>query len=1062
MGFKQPERLLRLVCLLTSVTAVLYGQGSVTFFGAVTDPSGAAVSGATITVLNTGTGAARQTVSGGEGDYVISQLPIGLYSVSAEAPGFKKFVLGNIRAAVDENRRVNVELQVGEITESVTVQSEATQVETRSGALREVIDSARIVELPLNGRNPLQLQYLVAGSGGINTAGQEQNDSVSINGSRPNTNNYTLDGADNHDPYFNTPSIFPNPDALEEFSLQTSSYAADRGRNAGAIMNAVTRSGTNLPHGTLFEFVRNEKFNARNFFIAAAPPFKRNQFGGTAGGPIRKDKTFFFGSYQRTTERSSPGSVNPTLISAAQRQGDWSNAGLRTPLKDPLGGTFPNSIIPPSRLNKAARGFLDAFVPIPARADGLYPFASQQKIDDNQAVGKIDHILTVNNRLSGRFLYNRNGNYQMANNVTLPGFLALIKYRNYAATGTDTYILSPRLINVFTFGYNQIDRDQVSIVPGNKSWVDFGAGFVRAFPGDPDVGFDTNVNGYFRPQARYPLHHYRKSFQFSEGMNWTRGAHFLRYGVDIRRDLLKLQENFQCDPQVVFRATFTGNAAADLLVGLPTSFTQIAPTSNNPRTTEIGAYFQDDWKASRRLTLNLGLRWDPFFPNSDPDGRFAQVRLGQQSARFPSAPAGYVFAGDPGVPQSTIESQYQDWGPRFGFAFDPRGDGRMSIRGGYGIFYSQVRQQANNQVSNDQPFAIQLSVTNPTGGLDRPYADTGNPFPFNAPTTPQEMAAYKFLLPLNVTQWDWHFRNSIAQQWNFTVQRELASSWVATAAYVGSKGNHLFIGSELNPAVYGRPGKTVDARRLYYPTFTNVTNQTSNGSSIYHALQLTVNRRMRHGLTVLANYTWSKMIDLGSGDGSLPQNTFDLRAERGRSEHDVPHRFVGSFIYELPALRGRGRLARQVLGGWEINGIVTLWSVTPFSVASGVDNSGTAVNQDRPNVVGNWRVGGERSKNDRILQYFNTAAFAQNPAGTFGNAGRNILRGDFRENLDLGLIKNFPVTERHRLQFRGEFFNLANHANLGNPNGGVSAPTFGRITSAGAPRVIQLALKYMF
>ena len=1055
-------KLLLLVCLLTGWTAALYGQGSVTLFGAVTDPSGAAIAGAAVTVLNTETGAARQTVSGADGGYVISQLPIGLYSVSAEATGFKKVVLGNVRVAVDENRRVNIELQVGAITESVTVQGEATQVETRSGSLREVIDSARIVELPLNGRNPLQLQYLVAGSGGINGAGQEQNDSVSINGSRPNTNNYTLDGADNHDPYFNTPSIFPNPDALEEFSLQTSSYPADRGRNAGAIMNAVTRSGTKVLHGTLFEFLRNEKLNARNFFSATVPPFKRNQLGGTLGGPIRKEKTFYFASYQHTAERSSPGSVNPTLLSRAQRQGDWSNAGLRTALKDPLGGTFPNNIIPASRLNKAAQNFLEAFVPIPTRADGLYPFASQQKIDDDQAVGKIDHILTENNRLSGRFLYNRNGNYQVANNTSLPGFLALIKYRNYSATGTDTYILSPRLINVFTFGYNQIDRDQVSIVPGNKSWTDFGAGFVRAFPGDPDVGFDTNVNGYFRPQARYPLHHYRKSFQFSEGMNWTRGAHFLRYGVDIRRDLLKLQENFQCDAQVVFRATFSGNAAADFLLGLPTSFTQIAPTSNNPRTTEIGAYIQDDWKVSRRLTLNLGLRWDPFFPNSDPDGRFAQVRLGQQSARFPSAPVGYVFPGDAGVSPSTIKTQYQDWGPRFGFAFDPAGNGRMSIRGGYGIFYSQVRQQANNQVSNDQPFAIQLSVTNPTGGLDRPYADTGNPFPFNAPHTQQEMAAYKFLLPLNVTQWDWHFRNAIAQQWNLTVQRELASNWVATAAYVGSKGDHLFIGSELNPAVYGRPGKTVDSRRLYYPTFTNVTNQTSNGSSIYHALQLTINKRLTHGLTVLANYTWSKLIDLGSGDGSLPQNTFDIRAERGPSENDVPHRFVGSFIYQFPALRNRSRLVREVLGGWEINGIATLWSATPVNVTSGADNSGTAVNQDRPNVVGDWHIKGDRSKNARILQYFNTAAFVQNPAGTFGNAGRNILRGDFRENLDLGAIKNFPIAERHRLQFRAEFFNVANHANLGNPNGGVSSPSFGRITGAGNPRVIQLALKYMF
>ena len=325
------------------------GQGSVTIFGAVADSTGAAIPGASITATNLATGATRQTTSASDGNYVLTQLAIGPYSVWAESQGFKKFVLDKIQLAVDENRRVDMQLQVGAINESITVDAPATQVETRSGALKEVIDSARITALPLNGRNPLQLQYLVAGAGGVVGAGQEQNDTVSINGLRANSNNYTLDGADNHDPYFNSPSIFPNPDALEEFSLQTNSYSADKGRNAGAVMNAVTRSGTNSFHGVLFEFLRNEKLNARNFFANSVPPFKRNQYGGTLGGRIRRDKTFFFGSYQKTIERSSPGVVSPTVLSAEQRTGDFSNAGLRAPLKDPLGGNIPNNIIPPSR-----------------------------------------------------------------------------------------------------------------------------------------------------------------------------------------------------------------------------------------------------------------------------------------------------------------------------------------------------------------------------------------------------------------------------------------------------------------------------------------------------------------------------------------------------------------------------------------------------------------------------------------------------------------------------------------------------------------------------------------
>jgi len=1054
-------RITRVLGLGSLFAGLLGAQGNVTIFGTVTDPTGGAIPGVKITATNKDTGISRETSTGPTGDYVLSQLAIGTYTVKAEAAGFKTFVQDNIQTQVDENRRVNITMAVGAVSDSITVEAEAVQVETRSGSLKQVIDSARIVELPLNGRNPLQLQYLVAGSGGVVGAGQEQNDSVSINGSRPNTNNYTLDGADNHDPYFNTPSVFPNPDALEEFSLQTSAYSADRGRNAGAIMNAVTRSGTNTLHGTLFEFVRNEKFNARNFFANSVPPFKRNQFGGTLGGPIRRDKSFFFGSVQRTTERSTPGVLNPTVLTAEQRKGDWSTSGLRTPLRDPLGGNFPNNVIPASRLSQPAQKFLDAFVPLPNRPPNQYSFASQEKINDTQVVVKLDHLARTAHRLSGRMLYNTNDNYQAANNVTLPGFLALIQYRNWSAASTHTWIVSPRVINTFTFGYQQIDRDQVPIVPGNKGWHDFGAGFVRAWPDDPLVGWDTNIAGYFRPQSRYPLHHYRKNFQFSEALSWNLGAHYLRVGADVRRNVLRLQENFQTDPGVTFQATFTGNAAADLLLGRPTNFTQIAPDSNRPRTTEIAAYIQDDWKATRRLTLNLGLRWDPFFPFSDPDNRFAQVRFGQQSTIFPQAPLGYVFPGDKGVPAATYNNQWNDWGPRFGFAFDPTGKGKTSIRGGYGIFYSQIRQQANNQISNNQPFSIKLTVQNPSGGLERPYADTGNPFPFYAPRTPQEIAAYKFLLPLNVTQWNPDMRNAISQQWNFTLQREI-KGWVGTAAYVGSKGNHLFVQNELNPAVYGAPGRTVDARRIYYPTFTSITDYSATGNSTYHSLQLTANRRMSRGLTALINYTWSKFLDTGSGDGAAPQNPFDRDAEKGPSNHDIPHRLVSSLIYNLPALKGSSRWVREALGGWEINGIITLNSATPFTVTSGRDNSGTAVNNDRPNVVGDWRLPGGRSKAEKIQQYFNIAAFAQNPPGTFGNAGRNILRGPFRHNFDIGAIKNFGIREGHRLQFRSEFFNLLNHANLGNPNGNASNVNFGRILSAGSPRVIQLALKYVF
>ncbi len=1053
-------RIISVSCLVPFLSITAMAQGSVTIFGTVTDGTGAAVPQAAITISNALTGVTRQATPEADGSFVVSQLPVGAYQLTAQAPGFKKFIEKGIELNVDENRRINIQLQVGEVGDSIQVTAEAAHVETRSGTLSEVVDSERITELPLNGRNPLQLQYLVAGAGGTVTAGQEQNDSLSINGMRPNSNNYTLDGADNHDAYFNTPAVFPNPDALQEFSLQTNAFSADRGRNAGALMNAVTRSGTNAIHGTVYEFLRNEIFNARNFFAVTTPPFRRNQYGGTVGGPIRHDRTFYFASYQGTRERSTPNALTPTVFTAAQRSGDFS--ATKTQLKDPLGGNFAGNIIPASRISPISQKFMDAFVPMPNLANGLYTFASNQSINDDQLVGKIDHVLSDSNRISGRILYNRNDNNQSVNNITLPGFLALIKYRNYNIAISDTYVISPKLINTFTFGFNNIIRDQIPIVPGNKSWSDFGAGFVRAAD-DPQVGFDTLVSGYFEPQARYPLHHYRKAFQFTEALNWMAGSHYIKVGADVRINRLSLQENFQTDAFVSFTATNTGNAASDFLLGRLATFTQIAPDLNHPRNTEIGMYAQDDWKVTKHLTLNLGVRWDPFLPYSDTDAKFAQIRLGQQSTRFANAPAGYVFAGDSGVPASTIRNDFGNIGPRFGFAWAPFAQGHTSIRGGYGIFYSQARQQANNQVSNDQPFSIKLTGSNPKGGLANPYSDTGNPFPFTSPSSPQEIAAYKFLTPLNITEWDPNFRNALIQQWNFTLQQQVFGAWVLQGAYVGSKGNHLFMQTELNPTVYGAVGATADARRRLYPTFSTITDMISLANSTYHAMQLTLNKHMSHGLTILASYTWAKSLDNASGDGGAPSNPYNYSVDKGPSGNDIPHRFVASFIYRMPELKGQNRILREAFGGWSMNGIATVQSATPFSIASGKDNSGSAINADRADLIGDWHQDNSAlSKNDWLNKFFNTAAFTSNKPGTFGNTGRNILRGPMRENLDFGMLKDFPLRERLRLQLRAEAFNIFNHANFGNPNGNASAANFGRITTATTPRIMQMALKLVF
>lgn len=1034
----------------------LFSQADVTIFGSVTDSSGAVVPQAEITVSLLETNFSRSTRSDAAGNFTLPALSNGSYTLRVTATGFRSYVQKEIVTQVGENRRVDVRLEVGNVTEAIEVVAETQQVETRSGAIREVVDSKRIVELPLNGRNPLQLQQLVPGVGARLAADQGQNGTLSINGSRGNANNYQLDGGDNHDPYFNSPAIFPSPDALDEFSIQTNAYGADKGRNAGAFMTAVTKSGTNQFRGTLFEFVRNEKFNARNFFANNVPPFKRNQFGATLGGPLIRNKTFFFFSWQRTYQRSAAGSLTATSLNAAQRTGDFSARSAA--LRDPMGGTFPGNRIPASRLNAAAGKFLTAMVPLPNRENNLLSTSSGEVQDDDQWIGKLDHNFSTNHQLSGRILRNMNARDEATGN--LPGFFARIDYQNWNLSVTDTYVLSPTKLNSFTFSYQAIDRRQIPIVPGNQNWSDFGAGFTRAFPGDSVASMHTQVDGYFNAFSRFPLNHLRDNYQFSNTFSWTRGAHVIKIGGDFRRSFLDLQELFRGDPFLRFQNTFTGDAAADLLLGLPGQYEQIAETSNKPRVNELSAFVQDDIRVSQRLTLNLGLRWDPWFPFTDELNKFSRVQIGARSTVYPNAPANIVFPGDPGTTSSLLNKRWNNWGPRFGFAFDPTGKGRSSIRGGYGIFYSQIRQQANNQIANNQPFSLKLTVNNPVGGVNSPYQGIGNPFPFTAPQTDQEKQAYRYVLPLQMSQYNANMRNGVAQQWNLSLQHQVAG-FVLNGAYVGSKGNHLFMSAEANPGVFGIPGN-LNQRRPLAPTFANVADYSSRGNSVYHSMQLGINRRLSKGLTILGNYTWSKLIDDSSADGDLPANPFNFRNERGRSDLDIAHRFVASYVWDMPMFAGQAPLVRHLFGNWSTNGIVTLETGTPINFTSGRDNSQSGTNQDRADLVGNPFLDTGRPRGEQVLRYFNTAAFATNAAGTFGTVGRNIMSGPGLMNFDFGLVKNIPFSERIRLQFRAEVFNATNRVNLANPNTNQSSPQFGFITSAGSPRVSQLALKLSF
>jgi hypothetical protein len=883
---------LRAWTLTVLCATTLWPQSTGSIFGTVTDSSGAAIAGATITATHTQTGTVRVTSAGQDGGFAIAQLPVGTFQVRATHEGFKEAVYNNLLLQVSENRRVEFAMELGSVSERIEVQAQTVQVETRTGTISEVIDSRRIADLPLNGRNAIQLQFLVPGAGRRAARDQQQNETVSVNGSAQRGNNYALDGGDNHDPFFNTPAPFPNPDALQEFSIETNGYGADRGRNAGIFVSAVTKSGTNQFHGAAFWYLRNEKLNARDFFAVTVPPFKRNQFGGTIGGPVRRDKLFFFASYQGTEERSAPGVTTALVPTEAMRRGDFS--AVHRVIRDPNGVPFPGNVIPEGLLYRPALRFLDAFVPLPNLPNGLLSFASAETISDKQLVSKVDHQVAAAHRLSLRFLWNDNATKQAVG--TLPNMLASIPYSNWNGTASHSWILNPTIVNNFTFTVQNIERDQRPITPGDVGWKDFGSGIVRAHVEDFGTATDTNVIGYWRGFTRHPLYQQRYFYHARNETAATAGAHFLKFGGEWRLNIVDRRERFQGDPAIVFRGQITGDAMADFMLGRPDSINQNSGNEFFPKGHEISLFLQDDWKISRRLTLNLGLRWEPFIPPPDQRGTGAMFRPGQQSTFFPRAPLGLVYWGkDAAVPEKYgIGNLWNNWSPRLGFAWDPSGAGKTSIRGAYGLFYA-VRALQQTFGAAGPGYVLATNMNPVPGGMADPYRSIGgNPYPFTPPQTDDERRLFEFIRPVSVAGFGPEFRNGLVQQWNLNMQRQIGSAWVVSAGYVASSGRNLETVSQVNPGVFGRTGN-LQQRRLY-PDFAAIGQQTSEGQSSFHSLQLTANRRLLHGLTVMSSYTWAKNLD----STATPQDGLDFRREKALSDNHIAHRFVASFIWEMP------------------------------------------------------------------------------------------------------------------------------------------------------------------
>jgi hypothetical protein len=976
--------------------------------------------------------------------------------------------LKGIEVKTDQSSTVAVSLQIGATSDSVTVEANAEMVQTRSGALSQVVNQQKIVELPLDGRNAAALVLLAPGTADLNagnaggsgdtmqTATYPGAQSISTNGARADTVNYNLDGGSNQDHYTNVNNPFPNPDALEEFSVQTNSYNAEYGRGSGAVVNVVTKSGTNELHGSAFEFLRNGAMNARNFFADRHDELKRNQYGGSLGGPIVKDKLFFFGTYQGTQLRDISAGNTATVLTPSERAGDFSSVDRQ--LVNPFTGEpFSNNQIPVDAFNPVSQKLLP-LIPVASSADGFISFDRSVRDTENQFMGRVDYNLH-NQRIYGRYFYSK---YSRDPVVGKDNIIA--SFRGYtdfdqSASFSHTTNFSPNLLNSFVFSYNRITGTIVSGAP--FSFQDIGVDIAHSTPPELVV----SVNGYFAINSGHPGNFNRHNFHIADSAHWIRGAHEIALGGDFMRMDVDLINTYRQNGNYRFRGTsHSGDPRVDFLLGYVDRFIQGGGEYAQRRGNLGSLFVQDNYRATRNLVLNLGLRWDPFVPYYDERGRTECFLPGQQSTRFPNAPAGYLYAGDSGCPRGGLASSWWQFAPRVGFAYNVGGKGKTTVRGGWGLFYQPPFVEAFNNMVDSAPFSPQIQIFRVP--FANPYAGATNPFPAQyAPRIPGSDVAFDLPLSLAVS-YEHKWKPSRVMNWNLTVEHQLRSDLLVRVGYVASQGRHLGFNTDVN-APLPSPDATADNEddRRPYQQFHQVTQDVSGANSSYNSLQISAEKRFSHGFTVGANYTWGRSIDwvsyLTDLDGINVINPYNVRAYRGVSDYNVPHRFVLNYLWQIPG--PKTGLGRNLFGGWETAAIWNWQSGFPLNITAGDDYSFSlpGLADDQADVISqpHYTSG---SRGDKIAKWFSTDSFTAPQPNHFGNVGRNTLVGPGTFNIDFSVHKTFSIGERLKTQFRVELFNAFNHTLLNNPDTTLSDDNFGRITDARDPRIVQLGLKFLF
>lgn len=1132
--------LLGITTSLCFMAALAQAQTSTTgqISGVVTDPSGATVAAVSLTASDSA-GVERTVSSDEQGHYTFPLLPPGTYKVEAGRTGFAKATFENVTVRITEITTLNVPLTVATQKQSINVTTEPPMLQTETPARGDVIQSREIRQLPLATRNFQQLLTLTPGTSAAipNSSDLGRGDTAfNVNGNRALSNAVVINGVDASSiGTGSTPNLaVPATDTLQEFIVQTNLYDASQGRNAGSVVAAVTRSGTNEFHGDLYEFLRNTDLNANNFFLNRAgvsrPPYHRNQFGGTLGGPVVKDRAWFFVSYQGTREVNATSLVNSigTVFVPADLSNDRSTATLNqlaasygmpsctSPLAA-LGCLSPTATtLLQAKLAKGQYIIPSAPHPIPIPTTGgpapyvSVPVVGTSTFREDQFNTNFDVKLTDSNRLSFKFFWADNPELQalynsfgLGNALPVPGFGATTNFNQRVLSADDIHIFTPSLVNDLRFGWTSITTTSTPQEPFTSSQLGIASPLSNLFSGMPEISvandFDLGASPFSDNSASEP------TYTASETLSWTKGRHSLKFGAQYAH--YELQENFNLYTRgQIFFLGYSGDPFKDFLGGYyDTAGLTIMGSGVNNRDVlsyDLAGFATDDWRVTNHLTLNLGVRYEYFSPFTEAQGRY--VGIDQDAIKtltIPGAPVGdntaivggFVQAGNathplPGVPlvqSSVVPPDKNNFAPRFGFAWQPSDNAHLVVRGGYGIYYDHPNSRfINNQILNFPYYTLAQAfftpISNPFVQVPPPSAypltfNNSAVFPFGGP--PAFLPATSLLgsvqaIPANGIFPDIHdFRTPYVQQFSFGVQDEFANNWLTDISYVGSLGRKLLqlvdINQEYGPSTPTAAPLSPGLSSLPLQGF-GVHLMQSSADSSYNALQASLTKRFSHGLQFLASYTYSHSIDDYSGDPTgtsdvtvVPGNEMVLN-NRASSDFDRRQRFVFSGFYELPHFYKSHGFGNQILNGWQIASIFTIQSGTPFSVLTN-DTAFVEARADvNPALPCNGMMSG--STISRLNNYFNTSCFTPATAiGDFGNTGRNILVGPGQRDVDLSILKFFPVTEKSYFQFRTEFFNAFNNVSFANPVNVLASSSAGAIvaTTTG-PRVIQFALKFDF